>query len=228
MIRAVGQRHLHVDDGKAERPARQSVDHALFHRADIVPRHRAADHLFLELEAAAARHRLDLQHHVAELAVAAGLLLVTAALGDRFADGFLIADRRRLRFDVDAEAIACSRSSATRRCISPCPHSTMSWVRGLWIIVSDGSSSFSRSSAWPSLTSSLRSAAASDSASTGGDGSMLTSAFGAVLPLETVSPVLMVSSLPSATVSPASADGALGLVGAAYRKDPGYPPGFAR
>ena len=106
VIGAVGQRHLHIDDGKAERPAQQAVDHALFHRADIVARHRAADDLFVKLEAAAARQRLDLQHHVAELAVAAGLLLVPAALGDRFADGLLIADRRRLRFDVDAEAVA--------------------------------------------------------------------------------------------------------------------------
>ena len=38
--------------------------------------------------------------------MAAGLLLVAAALGDRFADGLLIADRGWLRFDVDAEAIA--------------------------------------------------------------------------------------------------------------------------
>ena len=94
-----------IDDGEAERPAREAVDHALFHRADIVARHRAADHLFVEFEARAARHRLDLQHHVAELAMAAGLLLVAAALGDRFADGLLIADRGRLRFDVDAKAV---------------------------------------------------------------------------------------------------------------------------
>ena len=44
-------------------------------------RHRAADDLFVELEAGAARHRLDVEHDVAELAVAAGLLLVAAALG---------------------------------------------------------------------------------------------------------------------------------------------------
>ena len=37
----------------------------------------------------------------------------------------------------------------------------------------------------------------------------VTSAFGAVLPLDSVSPVLMVSSLPSATVSPASAEARL-------------------
>src|SRR5882762_6251329 len=85
----------------------------------------------------------------------------------------------------------------------------MSWVRALWIIVSEGSSSFSRNKAWPSLTSSLRSVAASAIASTGGDGSTLTSDGGAVLPLDRVSPVLKVSSLPSATVSPASAEGRL-------------------
>src|SRR6478752_5992050 len=65
---------------------------------------RAADDLFVKLEAAAAWQRLDLQHDIAELAVAAGLLLVPPALGDRLADGLLISDRRRLRFDVDAEA----------------------------------------------------------------------------------------------------------------------------
>ena len=85
----------------------------------------------------------------------------------------------------------------------------MSWVRGLWIMVSEGSSSLSRSRAWPSLTSSLRSTADSDIASTGGVGSTVTSGFGAVLPLETVSPVLTLSSLPSATVSPASAEARL-------------------
>src|SRR4029077_10410995 len=67
---------------------------------------RAADHLFAELEALATRQRLDLQHNVAELAVAAGLLLVPAALADLLANGLLIADRRRMRFDVDAETVA--------------------------------------------------------------------------------------------------------------------------
>jgi len=55
----------------------------------------------------------------------------------------------------------------------------------------------------------LRSPAAIAIESTGGRGSMVTRAFGAVLPLDSVSPVLMVSSLPSATVSPASAEARL-------------------
>ena len=85
----------------------------------------------------------------------------------------------------------------------------MSWVWGFWIMESEGSSSFSRNNAWPSLTSSLRSAAAIAIASTGGAGSTLTSEAGAVLPLDSVSPVLTASSLPSATVSPASAEARL-------------------
>ena len=105
MVGTVRQRDVDVDDGEAERPARETVDHALFDRADIVARYRTADDFLVELKTRAARHRLDLQHHVAELAVAAGLLFMPAALGDRFADGLQITDRRRLRFDVDAEAV---------------------------------------------------------------------------------------------------------------------------
>jgi hypothetical protein len=55
----------------------------------------------------------------------------------------------------------------------------------------------------------LRSAAEIAIASTGGNGSTLASAGGATLPLDSVSPVLMASSLPSATVSPASAEARL-------------------
>src|SRR5581483_8701357 len=69
-------------------------------------RYRAADDLLVKLEAAAARQRSDVEHDIAELAVAAGLFLVPAALGDRLADSFLITDRRRMRLDVDAEAVA--------------------------------------------------------------------------------------------------------------------------
>ena len=80
--------------------------HALLHRRDVIARHHAAGDPVLELEAGAARQRLDLQHRVAELAVAAGLLLVPAAHGDRFADGFAIADRRRPRRDRNRIAVA--------------------------------------------------------------------------------------------------------------------------
>ena len=77
----------------------ERVDDALLDRRDVVARHHAAGDLVLELEAGAARQRLDLEHDVAELAVAAGLLLVAAALRDRLADGLAIADRSAGRVD---------------------------------------------------------------------------------------------------------------------------------
>ncbi len=64
---------------------------------------RAADDLARELEARAARERLDAQEHFAELPRAAGLLLVAAvtvrALGDRLA----VRDLRRPRRDLEPE-----------------------------------------------------------------------------------------------------------------------------
>ena len=61
--------------------------------------------LVFEFEAGAARQRLDLKHGVAELAVAAGLLLMPAALRDRLADGLAVADRRRPRRHRHRETI---------------------------------------------------------------------------------------------------------------------------
>ena len=80
MIGAVGQVHRHIDHRKAQRTGLQIVAHAGLDRLDILLRHDAAGDRVGELEAAAARQRLDLEHHVAELAVAARLLLVAAAL----------------------------------------------------------------------------------------------------------------------------------------------------
>src|SRR4051794_6444677 len=40
VVGAVRQSDVDVDDGEAERPARETVDHALFDRADIVARYR--------------------------------------------------------------------------------------------------------------------------------------------------------------------------------------------
>jgi len=51
VIGAIDQRHLKIDDGKSERPARQPVIDALFNRGDVVARNRTADHRFEELEA---------------------------------------------------------------------------------------------------------------------------------------------------------------------------------
>jgi hypothetical protein len=51
-------------------------------RRDPLAGHGAAGDLVVELETLAARQRLDLDDDVAELAVAARLLLVAARLGD--------------------------------------------------------------------------------------------------------------------------------------------------
>ena len=98
-----------------------------------------------------------------------------------------------------------SRSVATRRCISPWPQTTTSCVSGLCTTVTDGSSSTSLWSAWPSLTSSLRSFAEMAMARTGGYGSTLASGGCGCLPAVSVSPVLAWSSLPKPTVSPTAA-----------------------
>ena len=60
--------------------------------------------LLFELEARSARQRLQLDDHVAELAVAARLLLVAALLRDRLADRFAVADGRRVALHLDAVA----------------------------------------------------------------------------------------------------------------------------
>src|SRR5262249_4532506 len=93
VIGAVGQYHLQIDNGKTERPSRKTVVDPFFDRGNVVARYRATNNRFVELEAFTARQRLDFQYDIHELRVAAGLLLVPTALGDWFANGFLIAHR---------------------------------------------------------------------------------------------------------------------------------------
>src|SRR5689334_25273901 len=83
----------------------ERIDHALFDRRDVVSRHDAAGNAVLELEAVAARQRLDFKHHIAELAVTAGLLLVTATLRDRLADGLAVTHGGRPRRNRHHEAL---------------------------------------------------------------------------------------------------------------------------
>ena len=99
VIRAVDQRHRQVDHLEAERSVLERIDDAFLDRRNVIARHYAAGDLVLELESGAARQRLDLEHHVAELAVAAGLLLVAAALLDRLLDRLPVADARPPRRD---------------------------------------------------------------------------------------------------------------------------------
>src|SRR5204863_2525615 len=91
VLLAVDQLDPHVDDRVSVHAAvhHRLVD-ALLHRGDVTAGDRATDDLVDELEPAAPRQRLDVDHAHTELAVAAGLLLVLAldvlrTAGDRLA-----------------------------------------------------------------------------------------------------------------------------------------------
>src|SRR4051794_37167620 len=104
MIRAVRQRDGEIDDREAERPLLDRVRHARFDRGDVLAWHHAARDLVLEGEALPARQGPDLDHRVAELTVAAGLLLVAAARGGSALDGLAVADLGLGGVDADLEA----------------------------------------------------------------------------------------------------------------------------
>ena len=103
VIGAVDQGDGDVDDGEAERPARQRVAGAHLDGGKRLARHRAAVDALAKGEAFAALARADLDQHVAELAVAARLL--RARRGPHaVANGLAVSDRRLGRVDRDAEA----------------------------------------------------------------------------------------------------------------------------
>ena len=78
-----------------DRALGQHLAHALLDRRDELARDRAALDLVDELEARAARQRLDAQEHLAELAGAAGLLLVAVMAFGRPRDRLAVGDARR-------------------------------------------------------------------------------------------------------------------------------------
>src|SRR3546814_11442759 len=80
-------------------------------RADVLARHRAADHLVDEFKAPAARQRPDLDVHITELAVPAGLALEARVLLGRLADGFLVGGLRARGVDLHIEAALQDRKS---------------------------------------------------------------------------------------------------------------------
>ncbi len=103
MVLAVVDRDLDVDHRVAgDRAAGQHLAHALFHRRDELPRDDAALDRVDELEAGAARERLDAQEDLAELARAAGLLLVPMVALGRRRDGLAVGDARRRGVDLEA------------------------------------------------------------------------------------------------------------------------------
>src|SRR4051812_22587246 len=89
MESAVEQGDGEVDHWIAQGPALEILLDAFADRRDVVPRHGAADDLVVELEAGAARLRLDLDLHIGELAVPARLALVARMLLGALADRLL-------------------------------------------------------------------------------------------------------------------------------------------
>src|SRR5262245_52620651 len=102
MVRAVVERRLHVHRLKAgEMAVQQRFADSLLHRRNVLLWHDAALDSVGELEAGAARPRLDLDPGVAELAPTAGLLLQpTLRLGAAL-DRLLVGHLRRLELDLD-------------------------------------------------------------------------------------------------------------------------------
>src|SRR5208282_3820580 len=81
----------------------QRVAHALFDRRNEVARDHAAHDVVDELEAFAARVRLDLEPAIAVLPAAARLTLVLALRFGASLDGFLVRNFGRLKLDVHVE-----------------------------------------------------------------------------------------------------------------------------
>ena len=124
VIGAVDQRHRDIDHRKSQWPVLERVEHAFFHRRDVIARHHTTGDLFLEFETRAARQRLDVEHHIAELTVTAGLLLVTSTLLRAFANGLAITDRGRPGHNSNAKAIgqAFARDAQMHLPLAPYHH----------------------------------------------------------------------------------------------------------
>ena len=104
MVLAVVDVDAHVLQREAgERARGEHRLHALLHGGNERRGDGAALHRVDELEAAATRQRLDLEVDLAELAGAAGLLLVPVVPFGRGGDGLAIRDARRARGDFELE-----------------------------------------------------------------------------------------------------------------------------
>ena len=80
------------------------LTHALFHSGEEVLRHAAAEHVFGKLNVLT-RNGLELDPHIAKLAVAAGLLLVAALGLAALADGFAVGYARNFQRDLNAKLV---------------------------------------------------------------------------------------------------------------------------
>src|SRR5437868_3814743 len=79
---------------QAQAAALHGVAHPVLDRRDPLSGHHPAGDLFIELEALAPLARTDFDDDIAELTVAAGLLLVPAMLGDALLDRLLVGGPR--------------------------------------------------------------------------------------------------------------------------------------
>src|SRR5215813_2167416 len=99
-------RRQHIDDGGAgQRAALHGGDHALLDRRNVLVRNHAALDLVDELEALAARHRLEPQVDLTELAAAPRLLLVTVFALRLGLDRLAVRHLRAAQHDLDAEPL---------------------------------------------------------------------------------------------------------------------------
>ena len=105
MKAAIDQSDRDVHHRIAERPLARRFLGRLAHRRDVLPRHRPADNLVDELETLAALARGNIQLHVGELPVSAGLPLQPPLLVHRPADGFAERDARPMGVHFHAEGV---------------------------------------------------------------------------------------------------------------------------
>src|SRR5215213_8400062 len=104
VIASVDEADGDVDDVEAERALTHRFAHAILDRWDPLLRDGPAVNLLLEMKAFPAAQRTDFDNHVAELAVPAGLLLVSSVLADGFPDRFPVAHGRCVGFHLYAVA----------------------------------------------------------------------------------------------------------------------------
>ena len=106
VIRAVVDRALEIHHRESGQKAVRGRFHdSLFNGGNEIARDGAAENFVGELEFPAARQRLHANPAIAELAVAAGLLLVAALHVGLAANGFAIRNLRRVQLHIHAVAL---------------------------------------------------------------------------------------------------------------------------
>ena len=132
MIRAVVEDDLEVDNGiSGKEAALRGFDNALFDGGNVVPGNRAAEDFVDELEVSAARQRLHLDLAVAELAVAAALLLVAALHVGAPANRLAIGNFRRFQDSLRCGSGSSAWTTTTSMCCWPVPAMRNSLVCGV-------------------------------------------------------------------------------------------------